>query len=685
MIDDPMLYEQEPAEAGFFMPEESEPESAVSDKLRRLIESDNIAEDLSKEQLEKIGRRCHEGFEVDEKSREDWLKSVKDAIKLAKQVAEEKTWPWAGAANVKLPLVTDACIKFAARAYSEIIRDNQVVKGKVIGKDGDNAKADRSRRVGDYMSWQLMEQEVEWEPDTDKLLHCLPLVGHMFRKRYYCREEKRPKSEIRLPDKIAINQQAASLESARRITDIIENVSQNEVLGNQRSGIWLDIELREQKEKTDNERDALEQEDYFTFLEQHCWLDLDGDQYEEPYIVTLEKESMKVVRIVANYDESGISTNAKKQVVSIKPKLCFTDYIFIPALDGGYYATGFGQLMGPLNKSANTLVNQLLDAGTLNIVQGGYLSREVKIVSGTNSFQVGEWKKTAATGEQLQKGVFPLPTKEPSPTLFNLLGLIMELSKDISSVKDVLGGDAPGTNTPATTVVALIEQGMKTFNAIYKRIYRSLKAEFKQLYALNYEYLDDVEYFTVLDEEQAIMKADFDPKGMDVIPVADPNMSSDMQRLARAEALSAMIGTPGVNPRPIQVMKLEALRVPQEQISQILPEETTQAPSPELIKMQHEAELKSADIANEERDLDLKERDLDRKERELDLKGLETVSKAIANLASAEAAEAGQQLSAYNAQANAILKEKQIDNQAAVATQKMQQQAAQQEQPQTPA
>jgi chaperonin GroES len=673
LIDDPMLYEQEPADAGFFTPEEfAEEAPAPKTKLQRLIESDNIAEDLSEDKLKKIGRRCSEGFEVDEKSREEWLTKTKDAIKLANQVAEQKTSPWPGAANVKLPLITDASIKFAARAYSEIIRNNQVAKGKVVGADPDGSKAKRSNRVGDFCSWQLLEQETEWEPDTDKLLHCLPLVGHMFRKRYYCPQEKRTKSEICMPDKIAINQQAASIETARRVTHIIENVSKNDVVGNQRAGIWLDIDFREQEEKDRILTDDLEKEDYYTFLEQQCWLDLDEDGYEEPYIVTLEKESMKVARIVANYGEDDVANNDAGKVMRIKPRQCLVDYIFIPSMDGSYYGTGFGQLMGPLNKAANTVVNQLLDSGTLSIMQCGYLSKEVKLYSGTNSFTVGEWKRTQASAEQLRNGVFPLPTKEPSPTLFNLLGLIMELTQDLSSVKDVLGGDAPGGNVPATTVMALIEQGMKTFNAIYKRIYRSLKSELKQLCELNYLYLDDEEYINVLDDQEAFRREDFNPEGMDIIPVADPNMSSEMQRLAQAEALKSAIGMPGVDPKPIMQMWLDALRIPSDKAKAILPDQDPNGVPPHIQQMMHDVEMKGADIANKEREIDLKERELTLKEREFEVKALETISKAILNFANAEGAEAGQQMAMYKSIADSVLKAQQIDNQAAVATQKAQ-------------
>jgi chaperonin GroES len=615
--------------------------------LQKFIDSTNIAEDLDQELLDKIGRRCHEGYTVDEKSRQPWLEQTKSAIELATQISKDKSFPWRGAANIKLPTITDAAVKFAARAYSEIIRDNQVVKAKVVGDDSDEMKAARAERVSDYMSWQLMEKELEWEPDTDKLLHLLPITGHMFRKRYWHSAEKRTKSELCLPDSICINIQASSIESCRRITHIIKDVTQNDVVSNQRSGTWLDVELRPEREQNTNAKDHISDEDYYCFYEQCCWLDLDDDGYEEPYIVTFERESMKVVRIVANYSEKCIQTNGDGEIMSIKPKCVYTDYIFIPALDGGYYGTGFGQMLEPLTRTANTLVNQIADSGSLNNLQAGYLSREIKIKSGNQRFQLGEWKRTEATAAQLQSGVFPLPTKEPSPVLFNLLGLMMDLMKDLSSVKDVLAGDSPGSNIPATTVMALIEQGMKTFNAIYKRIYRSLKKEYKQLYYLNYDYLDDEEYYSVLDTDKTALRQDFETDDMDLLPVADPNMSTDMQRLARAEALKGAIGLPGVDPRPIIEQWLEAMRIPQSQIDQILPEQDPNGVPPQVQAMIQEAESKMADIQIKEQELALRERELQIKAKETEYKAFESMTKAIKNLADAESAEQGSQLAVY--------------------------------------
>jgi len=618
---------------------------AAKAKLLKMASETNLAENMEEDKLKKLGNEVVDDYEIDEESRKEWLAKHKDAIKLANQLREEKTFPWPGAANIKLPLIADASIKFAARAYSEIIKDDKVVKGEIIGPDPDGQKELKAKRVGSYMSWQLLKRMKEWEGDTDKLLHVLPVVGHLFRKVYYDPKLKRNKSEMRMPDKVCINNTASSIESARRITDILENTHKNTVISNQRSGVWRDVNF--DQISPDQVATEPETEKYYTFLEQHCWRDLDDDGYEEPYIVTVEKSSRTVMRIVSNYEAEDITENKKGEIQNIEPCQYFASYPFIPSFDGGFYATGFGLLLAPLNETANTLFNQLLDAGTLSNVGGGFLSKEIKVKSGIYRFSPNEWKKTEATAEQLSKGIAPNPVKEPSATLFQLLGMVIEMAKDLASVKDVLAGDAPGMNTPATTVVALIEQGMKTFNAIYKRIYRSLASEFQILYKLNYKYMDEEEYFKVLDEDARVYREDFNGKDCDILPVADPNMSSDMQRMAKIQAMQAMIGLPGVNSKPILTYALESLHVTEKQIAEILPEQDPNG-NPEAQKLLHDAEMKMADVQNKERELDLKER-------EFELKQKMAEYDAVLKFAQAEKAAADANATTLGAQTNAIV------------------------------
>lgn len=591
----------------------AKPVKKYGEKKQRLIDladMDNIAKILSDEQLKEIGQRVVDEFKEDEGSRGDWLKRNEDALKLANQVREEKSFPWPKASNVKLPLIADAAIKFAARAYAEIIRDGSVVKGKVVGPDPQQQKAQRATRVGNYMSWQLTEQMPEWEEDTDKLLHILAVSGNVFRKIYYDPALKRNCSQLVLADKLCVNYTAASLEAARRVTHILDNVSQNTVVSNQRSGIWLDVSL--QQDDVENEPDT---DPMYCFLEQHRWIDLDDDGYAEPYVVTVHKDTQKVLRIYGRFEEDDIKENAKNEIVSIEACQYFAAYRFIPSFDGGFYWVGFGTLMAPLNEVANSLFNQLLDAGTMNNLQSGFLSKEIKVKGGIYSFTPGEWKKVDASSESTSKGIVPLPTKEPSVALFNLLSLAMDLTKNLAAIQDVLAGDTPGANASPTTVMALIEQGMKVYNAIYKRIYRALKAEFTILFKLNHKYLDEEEYYRVQETESMAFRQDFESEQVDVIPVADPYMSSDVQRLQRFEAMRTYVGLPGVDPMPILKYGLEAMRVPEEMIQQILPPPDPNAPPPpEVLEMEQEAQFKMADVQNKERELTVREREVALKE-----------------------------------------------------------------------
>lgn len=624
-----------------------------SEELAKFIDMINIADALDGEKLDNIGRRCVDGYEIDEESRKEWLESAKEAMKLANQDRDQKSFPWTGAANIKMPTITDAAIKFQARAYPELIPSGDIVKVLPVGADPDMTKAQRAKRVSSFMSWQLSKKEVEFEPDMDKLLLMLPIVGHMFRRRYWCAPESRTKSETCMPEDVCVNQGISCLEEAPRITYIRKNVRKNEIVSNQRAGIWREVELEEEPVA-----DSEAEKQFFTIIEQQCYLDLDDDGYEEPYLVTIDKDTKKVLRIVANYDDTMITMNDSKEVVYIEPIRIYTDYKFIPAMDGSYYAMGFGQILEPLTRVANTLVNQLTDAGSLANMQSGYLSRDIKIKSGRQRFELGEWKRTEATSDQLAKGVFPLPTKEPSPTLFNLLGMMLELTDKLSSVQDVMAGDVPNGNMPATTVMALIEQGMKTFNSIYKRIYRSLQKEFEQLYKLNSMYLDEHEYFNVLDEEQAVSKSDFNMRDMDIRPVAEPSITSDMQRISRAEALRSLIGSPGIDPKPIMLEWFSAMKIPQYQIDQIMPAEPQQqGPDPQMMAMMQELEMKQADVANKERELEIKEREVALKERELEIKAYEAVAKSMERIASAEAKQAGTQIGAYKTFSDIILRE----------------------------
>jgi chaperonin GroES len=515
-----------------------------------------------------------------------------------------------------------------------------VVRGKVVGRDADGTKRDRATRIGEHMSYQLLEEMEDWEEDTDKLLHVLPIMGTVFRKTWFDPTMGRNRSEMVTPDKLIVNYWAKSFETVPRYTHEID-LYPYEIEERIRGGIFRDVELGtpigDEKHPSSDDEDAPH-----CFLEQYRRIDLDDDGYPEPYIVTIHKDSHNVVRIVANYDEDSVEIDENSgEIKRISTVGYCTKYGFIPSPDGSFYDVGFGSLLNPLNESVNTVINQLLDAGTLANAGGGFIGTGLRMGSGPITRKPGRWQPVDATGAMLRDNIVPHMDKEPSGVLFSLLGLLIDAGKDISSTKDIMLGDQGGANMTATTTLALVEQGQKVFSAIYKRIHRSLKSEMKKLYNLNRIYLPPEAYFNVLDEPKAIAQNDYAAGDVDVIPISDPSMVSDMQKMARAEFLMQFIGDPEMNAGEIKRRMLEAAGI--DRIDELMASEPP-PPSPDAIKAEMEAKRNEAEIIRIAAEV-----------RHIEAKIGETVAKAIKAIADAEKAEAGPQLEMYKSQLQSLL------------------------------
>jgi len=589
--------DEEVVDMGSFM-EPVEDESLV-DKLNSYLGMVNIAESLEEDILREMGSRVVEDFKIDKDSRADWEERTEDSLLLAGQVAEKKYYAGEIVANVKYPTLATASIQFASRAMPNIIKGRDVVKVKVIGAERQppaipdgigemnpadfppeqipdlenllsvhqeyRSKSARAERISKFMSYQFLEEMGDWRDSIDQLLVALPVVGCAFKKTYYDSIANKVRSPYVSAEDLVVNYNAKSIEDAPRITHVLE-FKPNEIEERVRSGVFLDKDLGEPDQVDDNRDDDAPH----VFLEQHRWWDLDDDGYQEPYIVTVHKDSSQVVRITARFDADGIITDEKGKILMIKPVQYFTMYSFMPAFDGNFYRMGLGSMMSPLNATINTTINQLLDAGTRANRQGGFLGKGVRL--GRNDmlyFKSGEWKSVNNTGDDLRKGIVPLPTVEPSPTLFQLLSLMIEASKEVSSVQDVLTGEQQGANQSPTTTMSLIEQGLKVFSSIYDRVHRSLKSEFHKVWRLNRLYLDPEYYMKVLDDPDADI-SDFYDKDMDVVPVSNESELSHTQKMVKAEALMGMVGT-GLNDREIQRRYLEAMDVPD--VEKLLPAE----------------------------------------------------------------------------------------------------------------
>ena len=558
--------------------------------INELVYEPNIASLLSKDDLETIGMQVVKDFDNDLLSRSSWEKRTETSLKLALQVTENKNFPWANASNVKFPLITIAALQYHARSYPVLIDNDLPVKCRVVGEDKDGLRTLRATRVEQHMSYQLLEEDEDWESEMDKVLITQPIIGCAFKKTYYDPIRKHNVSENVLAKDLVVNYWTKSLETASRVTHVLQ-MTKNEIYERTARGLWLEgvSEGRQQQYSSIAMGNGLqslqdkaqgmqppEPNDSSTpteILEQHCHIDFDGDGYAEPYIVYVRRDNKKVARIVARYTQNDIERNENNDVLSIKAEQYFTKYPFIPSPDGGFYDLGFGVLLGPLNESINTIINQLVDAGTMANTAGGFLSRGIKLRGGNYTFNPMEWKHVDTTGDDLRKGIVPLPVREPSQVMFTLLNLLINYGERIGGSVDILSGQNPGQNTPAETTRTMAEQGMKVFNGIFKRTHRSLKQEFRKLYRLNQIFVsENTPYVSDSTGSGMVLASDYEGPVTDVMPTSDPSITSEAQRINQASAIASRVAaTPGLyNRYEAEYAFLKALKVTN--IDRLLPD-----------------------------------------------------------------------------------------------------------------
>lgn len=555
-------------------------------KLHEYSDSLNIADELDDVELEKIGMDVEREYQIDKRSRSDWETSCNKAMDVALQVRTPKNYPFQNAANIKYPLVTVAALQFGARAYPAIVDGNRIVKAQVLGSDPDGQKKARADRVSAHMSYQLLHQMEEWEEDTDVLLHHLPIVGCAFRKVWRSEELRRNRSEMIPAIHLVVNNKVRSLDDAPRVTHELFLYPQD-IEERMRSGTFIECDLPSPAVSDDGTDDDAPH----MFLEQHRYLDLDGDGYREPYIVTVHKDTSKVVRIVANYTAADIEHNEKK-ILRIPKDQYFVKYSFIPDPKGGFYDIGFGKLLESLSETIDTTINQMLDAAHLQNAGGGFIGSGVRMKKGEIRLSPGKYISVEASAADLKNSIYSFEHPGPSAVLFNLLGMMVDAARDITAVKDILTGDSGDKVQTATTTLAMIEQGLKVFTAIYKRIYRALRDEFALLFKLNAAFLEQEEYFTFLDEEMAISKEDYDIKSLDIVPVADPKMVTDMQRMSRAQVV---IQTIEMVPNRNEALKYiyDTVGLDRAIIEKLVPEQQGPSPAEQIM-----VEEKMAQIEN---------------------------------------------------------------------------------------
>jgi chaperonin GroES len=603
-------------------------ELSSRDKLMRLAgKTGNFADAITAEHLAKIGIECVEDYEADKAARKDWEDTVTEALEAAAQITDgaPKDYPFKGASNVKYPLLTTAALQFNARMYPAVVKGDEAVLCKVIGQDngrpqmiqgqdgqmapmpeaepgpggqlvpvldengemkpklvGAGRKAKRARRVSEYLNTLLFYRMEDWESDTDALLMQLPIVGCAFRKQWWDVGKHLPAAAMVSALKIVVPPGAKSCETTPRLTEMIEDVFPHEISEHIRSGHYIEVDLFPVNDKGERAKDD---EGPRLLLEQHRLMDLDEDGFEEPYIVTVDHMTQKVLRIEANFGPEDVKLNDAGEVVSIQRGKFYTKYGLFPDPKGGFYDIGLGHLLKQLGSVINSSINQLLDAGHAQTAGGGFIGSGVRLQArGGGSvirMQPGEYRTVDVPGDQLRNAIVERTLPNVSPVTFQVLDLILGAARDISGAKDVITGEASNNGQVGTTL-ALIEQGLQVFNATAKRTFRSLKDEYTLLKENVRKYGGEVlakDYLEVLDDPEADFEADFNSADMDIRPVSDPSNVTKMQKMARGQFIMGtvpLLGSVGGDPREALRRVYEAADI--EDIDKLLP-----APKPQPV------------------------------------------------------------------------------------------------------
>ena len=502
---------------------------------------DNLADILPDDILEPIGNDMVQNFMDYKASRKDWEQSYTSGLDLLGFKYENRTEPFQGASGATHPVLAEAVTQFQAQAYKELLPSDGPVRTQIIGAVSPPVEQ-QSTRVKDFMNYLIMDQMKEYEEEFDSMLFHLPLSGSTFKKVYYDVPMGRVVSKFIPADELVVPYTATSLDDAESVIHVVK-MSENELRKQQVNGFYRDIDLAppgnveqndvEKKEKElDGTKKVGKQDTMYTLLECHVNLDLEG--FEEvgadgqptgvklPYIVTVEEGSRLVLSIRRNYAPDDLKKNKIQYFVHFK---------FLPGL--GFYGFGLIHMIGGLSRTATSALRQLLDAGTLSNLPAGFKQRGVRVRDEASPIQPGEFKDVDAPGGNLRDAFFPLPYKEPSQTLLNLLGIVVQAGQRFAAIADMQVGDG-NQGAAVGTTIALLERGSRVMSAIHKRCYAGMKDEFRLLAKAVAQYLPPEYPYDVVGGQRNIKQADFDDR-IDVVPVADPNIFSMSQRITLAQ------------------------------------------------------------------------------------------------------------------------------------------------------
>ena len=510
---------------------------------------ENLAEVVSDDQLMQIYSELTQAIENDKSAREDWEKTYTDGLKyLGMKFDEDRAEPFEGASGVIHPLLGESVTQFQAQAYKELLPPQGPVKTQVVGQY-DSTVEEQAQRVKEFMNYQITHVMEEYDEDLDQMLFYLPLAGSAFKKVYYDESSGRAVSKFVAPEDLIVPYYTTDLESCPRITHLVK-MPENDVRKLQAIGFYSNVKISasgsvdvntdvsEEIEKLEGIKPTYDTGEVCNLYEVHCNLDLEGfedvDENGEPtevklpYIVTLDADSTKVLAIRRNYSQDD----------PLREKIeYFVHYKFLPGL--GFYGFGLTHMIGGLSKASTSIVRQLIDAGTLSNLPAGFKTRGIRIRDEDAPIQPGEFRDVDAPAGSLRDAIQPLPFKEPSGTLLNLLGLLVQSGQRFASIAEINVGDG-NSQAPVGTTLALLERSTKVLSAIHKRLHASQKKEFKILADIFAKSLPPEYPYMTANGQMAIKQADFDDR-VDVLPVSNPDIFSTSQRIIMAQEMMQLV------------------------------------------------------------------------------------------------------------------------------------------------
>jgi len=552
--------------------EDEREEAEEEDEARDAEFGKNLAEDMEEDVLTELASELLAEFEDDISARKDWIQTYVDGLELLGLKVEDRTEPWPGACGVYHPLLSEALVKFQAETMMETFPAAGPVKTQIIGEETPEKK-EAATRVQDDMNYQLTERMVEYRPEHERMLWGLGLAGNAFKKVYYDPSLERQVSIFVPAEDIVVPYGASSLQTSERVTHVMRK-TENEVLKLQKAGFYREVELGEPSDVFDEvEKKIAEKmgfqataDDRYKLLEMHVDLvrDEEDDEIARPYVVTIEKGSQTVLAIRRNWHPEDRTKQKRNH---------FVHYAYIPGF--GFYAFGLIHLIGAFAKSGTSLIRQLVDAGTLSNLPGGFKTKGLRVKGDDTPIGPAEWRDVDVASGTMRDNIMPLPYKEPSQVLYQLLGTIVEEGRRFASAADLQVSDM-SAQSPVGTTLAILERSLKVMSAVQARIHYAMRQEFRLLRDIIRDYTPDVYSYEPQDGKATAKKEDYDD--VEVIPVSDPNAATMAQKVVQYQAVMQMAqGAPQLYDLPyLHRQMLEVLGI--KNASKLVPMDDDQKP-----------------------------------------------------------------------------------------------------------